>query len=80
MKKRKFSIHLMNQKEQADFCSICERFDCKIDIEKGTRVVDAKSLLGIASLDTKKDCFAVIHSEDISEVNQIREALERFQT
>lgn len=46
------------------FVNDVAKFDCDFDLISGRYVIDAKSIMGIFSLDLSKDIDLSIHSED----------------
>ena len=50
-------------------------FSCDFDLISGRYIVDAKSLLGIYSLDLSKPLELLVHTDDASETAKIREAV-----
>ncbi len=52
------------------FVNAITRFDCDFDLVSGRYVIDAKSIMGIFSLDLSKPIDLAIHSEsgDLEEV------------
>lgn len=53
-------------------------FDCDFEIVSGRFVVDAKSIMGIFSLDLSKELKLVIRSNDEFEVDRIKNKIKRF--
>lgn len=53
-------------------------FDCDFEIVSGRFVVDAKSIMGIFSLDLSKKLKLVIRSDDEFEVDRIKNKIKRF--
>jgi len=58
-----------------DFVSIVSQFDFEIDLVSGRYAVDAKSIMGIFSLDLSKPIKVNIHSDNTDE---FIEAVKRF--
>lgn len=58
-----------------DFVSIVNRYDFDVDLVSGRYAVDAKSIMGIFSLDLSKPIRVDIHAESASE---FLAAIERF--
>ena len=54
------------------------RFDCDFDLISGRYVIDAKSILGIFSLDISKPIELDIHVNDESEAAEIMKALQPY--
>lgn len=52
--------------------------DAEVDIVSGRYIVDAKSIMGIFSLDILKPLTVIIHSEDEEEINKFNEIMEDF--
>ncbi len=51
------------------FCEAAARFDCDLDLISGRYIIDAKSIMGIFSLDLSKDIDLNIHTdENIDEI------------
>ena len=59
---KEYKIKLMTQEEQIKFSKICANFPFDINLYKGSYVVDAKSLLGVCSMDTTKGCTVKIQT------------------
>ena len=60
----KFEILLSSINDVKNFVNIVSKYDCDIDLTSGRYVVDAKSIMGILSLDLSKPIMVDIHSED----------------
>jgi phosphotransferase system HPr-like phosphotransfer protein len=57
-----------------DFVNIVNRFDFDVDLTSGRYVVDAKSIMGLFSLDLSKPIKMDIHSEDCeSLINELKQ-------
>ena len=52
--------------------------ECDFEIISGRFVVDAKSIMGIFSLDLSKELKLVIRSDDEFEVDRIKNKIKRF--
>ena len=61
-----------------EFIKTTESFESDIDIIKGRYIVDAKSIMGILSLDFSKDIFVKIHSSNEDEIVRFYDAMKRF--
>jgi len=61
-------INLKTAENVKDFVHITEQFDHDIDIRSGRFVVNAKSILGIFSLDLSKPLVIEIYAEDCDEI------------
>lgn len=62
MKTFNLSLNCIN--DVKDFVNIVTKYDYDIDLTSGRYVVDAKSIMGIFSLDLSKPIKAEIHSDD----------------
>jgi len=62
MKTLKISLKLAEKVK--DFVNIVSRYSFDVDLRSGRFVIDAKSLLGIFSLDLSKPLTLEVHSED----------------
>lgn len=51
-----------------DFVNIVSKYDCDIDLTSGRYVVDAKSIMGIFSLDLSKPITVEIHCDDCDKI------------
>ena len=61
-----------------EFIKITTSFESNIDIIKDRYVVDAKSLLGVLSLDFTQPTMVVIHSVNEDEIVRFYDAMKRF--
>ena len=57
------NILLKSINDVKDFVNIVSRFDFDVDLTSGRYVVDAKSIMGIFSLDLSKPIKVDIHSD-----------------
>lgn len=53
--------------------------DAEVDIVSGRYIVDAKSIMGIFSLDILKPLTVIIHSEDEEEISKFNEIMKEFE-
>lgn len=60
----KLRIKLATVEEAKEFNSIAEKQNFDIDITCGRQIVDAKSIMGVLSIDLTKDIWVVIHAEE----------------
>ncbi|MEZ4358024.1 MAG: HPr family phosphocarrier protein [Eubacteriales bacterium] len=63
-----FQIKLSLTKDTKDFVRITARQPFDIDLQSGRYIVDAKSIMGIFSLDLTKPVQVTIHSDDCDEL------------
>ncbi len=70
---------LLNTIERINlFIKFVELFKSDIDLISDRYTVNAKSLLGIYSIDLTKPIIAEIHSKDETELYKFKEAMEDF--
>lgn len=70
-----FNMTLASINDVKDFVNLVSRYDFDVDLTSGRYVVDAKSIMGIFSLNLSKPIKIEIHSDDCDDfVKQ----LERF--
>ena len=69
------TISLEMAQRVKDFVAITQNCDCEILLKSGKYVVDAKSILGIFSLDLSKPLIVEIHSDNCDD---LIEALKKF--
>ena len=62
MVKKVVKINTMQEADQ--FNKICSRFDCDMDLQSGKYYVDAKSIMGIFSLDLSKPLILNADTDD----------------
>ena len=61
---KKCTVLLSSINDVKNFVNLVSRFDCDVDLVSGRYVVDAKSIMGIFSLDLSKPIELVAHSDD----------------
>ena len=59
-----FNIVLKSINDVKDFVNTVNRYDFDVDLTSGRYVVDAKSIMGIFSLDLSKPIKVEVHSDD----------------
>jgi phosphotransferase system HPr-like phosphotransfer protein len=59
-----FNIMLKTINDVKDFVNIVSNYDFDVDLTSGRYVVDAKSIMGIFSLDFNKPIRVEVHSDD----------------
>ncbi len=60
------------------FNTVVSTFYSEIDIVKGRYVIDAKSIMGIFSLDLSKPIDVIIHSHDEDEIVRFYDVMKEF--
>ena len=58
------------------FTNIANRFDCDVDVIQGKHTIDAKSVLGVFSLDLTKTVTVEIESDDEEEIDRMLKLME----
>ena len=69
MKTVKISLNSIDKVKA--FVNEISKFDCDFDLVSGRYVIDAKSIMGIFSLDLSKPIDLNIHAEAESSINEI---------
>ena len=59
-----FEISLASIGDVKDFVNIVSKYSCDIDLKSGRYIVDAKSIMGIFSLDLSKPIDLNIHADN----------------
>ena len=67
---KKFTVHLKSINDVKEFVRIVNEFPFDIDLTSGRYVVDAKSIMGIFSLDLAKPIDVETHEDDIAELKE----------
>ena len=61
---KSFNISLKSINDVKDFVNIVNKYDFDVDLTSGRYVVDAKSIMGIFSLDLSKPIRVDVHTDD----------------
>lgn len=70
---RTFNIMLKSINDVKDFVNMANKYSFDIDLTSGRYVVDAKSIMGIFSLDLSKPIKVEVRTDDCDEFfNQVR--------
>lgn len=72
---KKCTIQLASIQDVREFVEIVTMHDVEIDLTSGRYIVDAKSIMGIFSLDLMQPIGMIIHSDDCAD---ILDALSKF--
>lgn len=65
-----FEVMLDSIGDVKDFVNMVNRYSCDIDLVSGRYVVDAKSIMGIFSLDLTKPIKVEVHCDDCAEIEK----------
>ena len=71
---RTFNLLLSSINDVKDFVNIVSRYDFDVDLTSGRYVVDAKSIMGIFSLDLSKPINLNIHADDDAAILEVLKA------
>lgn len=61
---RKFTVHLKSINDVKEFVRLVNEFPYEVDLASGRYIVDAKSIMGIFSLDLANPIEVQIHQDD----------------
>lgn len=64
------NIQFSNMEEVMDFCSVCKNIKADIDVRHKNKWIDAKSLLGLMSLDLGEKLELVVYGEETEDVDK----------
>lgn len=65
---KSLEINLKMAENVKDFVSIVNKYEYEIDLRSGRFIVDAKSILGIFSLDLSKPVVVEVHSNNCDDL------------
>lgn len=51
---------------------------CNVDLQRDHYIVDAKSIMGIMSLDISKPVKAILHSDDLEDIKLFESIIEKY--
>ncbi len=74
----KIKIILNDFSRAKKFIQEVSKFDSDIDAIKDRYIVDAKSIVGIFTLDLSKSITIVLHSDNEEEIKRFHEVMEEF--
>lgn len=75
---KKITIILNDFEKIKNFTSKVSNFECDIDLVKGRYVIDAKSTMGIFTLDLSVPVEVVIHSDNDKDIKRFNIVMEEF--
>ncbi len=64
------TIHLDGIQDVKKFVNTVSKYEFEVDLQSGRYAVDAKSIMGIFSLDLTKPIHMEIHSENTDAINE----------
>lgn len=77
--KTQVTIYLNDFVKTRDFAQAVSKFESDIDIVRDRYVIDAKSIMGIYTLDLSKPVDVVLHSDDNAEIDRFIEVMKEFE-
>ena len=75
---KKVLVNLNNSTLIKNFVNIINKYPFEMDLHSGRYLVDAKSILGIFSLDLSTPIELEIHSDNEEEINNLLEEIKNF--
>ena len=76
--KTKVTVMLNDFVKIKKFCNKVIKFESDVDLVKGRYVIDAKSTIGIFTLDLSVPVDVIIHSENEEEIKKFNEVMGDF--
>lgn len=61
---QKYPINFRSMNDVTEFVKIVNRFDCDMDLCRGSVIIDAKSFLGVMTISEAPDLELVIHDNE----------------
>lgn len=71
----KLSVKIVSMQDADKFNKICSKFNCDMDLQSGKYYVDAKSIMGIFSLDLSQP---LVLKADTDDAQKVKEAFAEF--
>ena len=66
----KLTVNIVSMQEADKFNKLCSKFDCDMDLQSGKYYVDAKSIMGIFSLDLSKPLVLNAGTDDEQKIKE----------
>ena len=66
----KLNVRIVSMQDADKFNKICNKFDCDMDLQSGKYYVDAKSIMGIFSLDLSHPLTLTADTDDEQKVKE----------
>lgn len=66
----KLTVEIVSMQDADKFNKICSKFDCDMDLQSGKYYVDAKSIMGIFSLDLSKPLVLNAGTDDEQKIKE----------
>lgn len=75
---RTVKINIDNIDKVKEFCKNAGKYIDNLDLVSGRYIVDAKSIMGIFSLDISKTIELTIHGDDENAIARFLESIDKF--
>ena len=72
-------VYLNEIEKLNSFANTTSTFESDIDAVRGHYVIDAKSIMGLMSLDLSKPLDIILHSDDEGEIARFNEVMKKYQ-
>lgn len=66
----KLTVNIVSMQDADKFNKLCSKFDCDMDLQSGKYYVDAKSIMGIFSLDFSKPLVLNAGTDDEQKIKE----------
>ena len=66
----KLTVNIVSTQDADKFNKLCSKFDCDMDLQSGKYYVDAKSIMGIFSLDLSKPLVLNAGTDDEQKIKE----------
>ena len=66
----KLTVNIVSMQDADKFNKLCSKFDCDMDLQSGKNYVDAKSIMGIFSLDLSKQLVLNAGTDDEQKIKE----------
>ena len=66
----KLTVNIVYMQDADKFNKLCSKFDCDMDLQSGKYYVDAKSIMGIFSLDLSKPLVLNAGTDDEQKIKE----------
>ena len=66
----KLTVNIVSMQDADKFNKLCSKFDCDMDLQSGKYYVDAKSIMGIFSLDPSKPLVLNAGTDDEQKIKE----------
>ena len=66
----KLTVNIVSMQDADKFNKLCSKFDCDMELQSGKYYVDAKSIMGIFSLDLSKPLVLNAGTDDEQKIKE----------